>query len=180
MSDEPTQWQRFVRVGRRVGWFHLLFSFRGRIGRARYWIIVPVLLVPVAAIFGTLEILLAAEENRYVLPPEFEVLIPLVFLLLVIFSLFTAGAITVKRLHDRNRHGAWALICYVPLAVALFLLPYDFIESAGIARDDVLSWIYIPIALWCVVDLGLLPAAKGAERFGELPLDTKSAAAMFE
>ena len=106
----------------------LLFSFEGRIGRRSWW------LWSAAVLIG-LSIYLTAVLRIAGLPKGTTDL--LVTLLLV----WPALAISVKRWHDRDKPGWWALIAFVP----------------------VVGWI------WALIENGLLRGSDGVNRFGTEP-----------
>ena len=106
----------------------LLFSFEGRIGRRSWW------LWSAAVLIG-LSIYLTAVLRIAGVPKGTTDL--LVNLLLV----WPALAISVKRWHDRDKPGWWALIAFVP----------------------VVGWI------WALIENGLLRGSDGVNRFGTEP-----------
>lgn len=82
-----------------------LFSFKGRIGRRDFWIWIGVWLVGLAILFT----LAGAELMPYSTAGLF-----------LSGSLIPAAAVVVKRLHDRNKKGWWALLlsqhgCFLPV-----------------------------------------------------------------
>ena len=91
-----------------MNWPYLMFGTRGRITRAQWWIGSLILLI-VAAV--------AAVLNRFA-GISLAVILWLVFLLI----LYCALAVTVKRLHDRNRRGWWILVFPLGFIVLVSLL----------------------------------------------------------
>jgi uncharacterized membrane protein YhaH (DUF805 family) len=98
----------------------LLFSFRRRINRAKYWLalviyfavdIVIVLFGTAMAVFGSIALWLV------------------VFAILVLPMLISACAVGIKRLHDRHKSGWWLLLFY--------LLPILFDGLAPIHRASI-------------------------------------------
>jgi uncharacterized membrane protein YhaH (DUF805 family) len=123
-----------------MGLFHYLFSFSGRINRAKQWAILLVglvfgILLQVA--FATLVgwgAVQAAFQNKtpfmqFVTTQQFHtflVVAGIIYLVMIYIHL----AVTTKRLHDRNK-GAWWLLIFVllPLVLnipALMYLPQMF------------------------------------------------------
>ena len=88
------------------------FSFEGRINRRMYWVYLP---ISVILTVTTGLITVAAEANGadwvlvFVIPS---------FLVKVIIDF----AVTVKRLHDTNRRGSYALLAVIPVIGAIYLL----------------------------------------------------------
>ena len=132
-------------------WRHL-FSFEGRISRRTYWytVVVDIIctviflalwIIPVDAYFmffmeiGVLELYDAVN----------------IFRLLTLFvglplSIWIGHAITVKRLHDRNRSGWWTLMSFVP--------------AIG--------------PLWLAIECGFRKGTPGLNRYGEPPIRKSS------
>ncbi|RKU27514.1 DUF805 domain-containing protein [Candidatus Poribacteria bacterium] len=81
-----------------MSFFAILFSFKGRVNRAKFWM-VNLLLIVVVGIM----VLIYGEEGSVILFP-FGILC------------FWAGlAITAKRWHDRNKSAWWILIELIPI-----------------------------------------------------------------
>lgn len=98
----------------------MLFSFNGRINRAKYWLyaVVAAVAVFVAQVAMTLSANEAGEPNPMILA----------IYIVVMLAVFWFGlTMAVKRFHDRNRSGWFYLLFLVPvlsiwpLAEALFL-----------------------------------------------------------
>lgn len=84
-----------------INWQNLLFEFRGRINRAKYWIGMLVLLAFESVLFL---IAVALDSGAF----QF-----FAWLVLVI-CIWPALAISVKRWHDRGKSGWWVLIGLIP------------------------------------------------------------------
>ena len=112
----------------------LLFSFEGRLNRQPYWIMV--------ILMG----LLNGGFQRYLYGygPMGEPMGGggMVGLALAILSIWIGFAVQIKRWHDRDKSGWWALLNFVP----------------------VLGWI------WILVECGFLRGTFGDNRFGRDPL----------
>jgi uncharacterized membrane protein YhaH (DUF805 family) len=106
----------------------LLFSFEGRIGRRSWWLWSAAILIGMALyLTAVLRIAGVAKDTAD--------------LLVNLLLLWPALAISVKRWHDRDKPGWWALIAFVP----------------------VIGWI------WMLIENGLLSGTAGANRFGYQP-----------
>jgi uncharacterized membrane protein YhaH (DUF805 family) len=138
-----------------MNWPHLLLSTRGRINRAEWWIGSCILLI----IDG-----IAAALNRFA-AIGLAVVLAVVFLLIVYCSL----AVTVKRLHDRNRRGWWILM--FPLG---FVVLASIVSTFGEDLDPALYYAVLAaaliIAIVAVIELGLRPGTAGLNRYGPDPL----------
>ena len=95
----------------------LLFSFEGRINRAKYWgvticaaIAFGIVVGIVGAIFGT-----SADGT----PSGIGMVVALIAF---VAYFWVALAIAVKRWHDRNKTGWWILIALVPVIGGLWYL----------------------------------------------------------
>ena len=76
----------------------ILFSFKGRINRAKFWMVNLLLIVVLGIV-----VLIYGEEGSVILLP-FGILC------------FWAGlAVTAKRWHDCDRSGQWILIALIPI-----------------------------------------------------------------
>lgn len=106
----------------------LLFSFDGRIGRQTWWRWGAAAMIGLA-LYLTVVLRVAGAPQH--------IADGIVNLLLV----WPALALSVKRWHDRDKRGWWALVVLVP----------------------VVGWV------WALIENGLLPGTRGANRFGESP-----------
>ena len=138
--------------------FDLLFGFKGRINRAKFWLAALIYAVFFLAVVGitmsmssSLDALFGAGLIAY---------IPLIV---------SGIAVGIKRLHDRDKSGWWLLLFYVgPL----------FINMAGVyglgAEESTLSQIllYVSFAIniWAIVELGFLRGTIGNNQYGGDPL----------
>ena len=143
----------------------LFFSFRGRIGRARY------LAVQLA--------LLAFWFELVVKPPlqfsaQWQAL--LFVWAAVIAMIWINVATTVKRLHDRDRSGWWAIAILVLNRLAYLYYGLFFGLSFGV---DISIFAELPLVLLAVamsllqtgvfIELVFLAGAEGANRYGPDP-----------
>jgi uncharacterized membrane protein YhaH (DUF805 family) len=149
-----------------MDWQSLLFSFRGRINRAKYWLAVLVFVVA-DAVLGLLGWVL---DNGVAV----QILSFVVNLAVLIASI----AVCIKRLHDRDRSGWWLLLFYVgPVAVALIggFFFWAAADTVGMSAE----WSYlglrlcllggIALAIWGFVEIGCRRGTAGYNRFGPDP-----------
>jgi uncharacterized membrane protein YhaH (DUF805 family) len=106
----------------------LLFSFDGRIGRRTWW------LWGAAAMVGLAIYLTAVLRIAGVRAETTELLVNALLL-------WPVMALAVKRWHDRDKPGWWALVVFVP----------------------VIGWI------WALIANGFLRGTRGPNRFGDKP-----------
>ena len=95
----------------RTSWPHLLFSFTGRISRARWWIGVVVVSV-VGGVNAWINSTVAPDDGVLTIGPG---LIQIATFVIGIALLWPALAVSVKRWHDRDKSGWWMLIGLIPL-----------------------------------------------------------------
>ena len=149
----------------------ILFSFNGRIGRITYWLAILALIAGVLVLtFAPFE--LGNEEAAILI-----VAVTSQFIWLA--SLWPTLAVGSKRLHDRNKSGWWLLVFWV-LPFLLFFGGFGaaFTSRSGdVSIGSIMMVASLPFALWGIVELGILPGTKGANRFGADPVPAAGAAA---
>ena len=137
----------------------LLFSFRGRLNRKRYWMTVIVTMAVIILLL--LLALVMMREQRF----EFAALTVVILLLLYIPLIWIGLAIGAKRLHDRDKSAWWLLVFYV--------LP-GILSSLGNQMDDlgflILHVVSFAITVWAFVELGCLRGTLGPNQYGPDPL----------
>jgi uncharacterized membrane protein YhaH (DUF805 family) len=111
---------------------YLFFSPRGRINRKRYWLGAILLIVVYLVPFAFL--LLLSPDNLSL--PFF-----LLFFIFWALYMYMILMLALKRLHDRNRHGAFIILLLIPI-----------------------------INLWPTIEILFLRGASGENRYGPDPL----------
>lgn len=174
-------------------WF--LFSFEGRINRAKFWLSLPILLVWMIGIL--LMMLIAMEYALYLAAqaqPHFSAkinaslsideltkmlglashlslsprdtislagnLIGLSILMWIVL------AVSVKRLHDRDRSGWWIMPFFV-LPCFSDYLPNRLTDSIFMAPLNLAFFVF---GIWGFIELGFLRGTSSTNRFGPDPL----------
>jgi uncharacterized membrane protein YhaH (DUF805 family) len=126
----------------------LFFSPEGRIGRAKFWIGLLILLgisIAVAVLFSILGAIVGGNEATA--PGEFKVngvkAIPYVILAFAftIFTMWAGICMSIKRCHDRDRSGWFILVSAIPF-----------------------------VNFWYIVEVAFLPGTSGINRFGANPV----------
>jgi uncharacterized membrane protein YhaH (DUF805 family) len=131
------------------------WSLSGRFTRLQWW------RFQIWAMFGFIVVVFAAiniEADR--LRIGLIAAAAAVFLLALI-------AVTVKRLHDRNRSGWWI--------VAIYGIPFLLDSAAYAVGANYYFYFAIPatlINLWVLVELGFLRGSRGPNRYGDDPIGT--------
>jgi len=173
-----------------------LFSFSGRINRAKIWLFIPIAIVWWLAIVAIAAFGLhwshyveAMRAFKATVPHAFHPPFPhpdaisgpgwgvvAAIVVLALAYVWAKLAIFVKRLHDRNK-SAWWLIPYwlLPLALhayvrvsehSMFLRHY---AAMGMPQKIAFG-VALLIGLWVFVELYFFRGTKGENRFGPDPL----------
>ena len=117
----------------------LLWSYEGRIGRARFWLgVLLVILMSIAlGIIGSL-FGIPIDSSRGVVVEEISAAGALYLLAAFVAVAYAQLAVYVKRFHDRGKTGWWVLIAFVPV-IGFF---------------------------WILIELGMLPGDPGPNAYG--------------
>jgi uncharacterized membrane protein YhaH (DUF805 family) len=142
----------------------LFLSFEGRIGRLQFWL--ATVIVEGAAWAVQWATRLPSEIDWGAVGPSVAVLV------IELTAMYPEAAIAVKRLHDRNRPGAyvWAL-----LAAATVFRVADFLGY--VTHDPVHSnfaqWVFMlavgVVLLTFLIELGFKRGTPGPNRYGTGP-----------
>ena len=100
----------------------LLFSFQGRINRAKFWLVHVVMWVVVLVVFGAILGSAALSSDPQAALQSVGVVGGLILLVVYILALWIGLAIAAKRWHDRNKSAWWILIVFVPAVGGLWYL----------------------------------------------------------
>ena len=121
----------------------LLFSFQGRVNRAKFWLVAVGMIVVEAVVFGaTGGAALMSGDPAAALSSLGVVGVVWAVLFIVVF--WISLAVAVKRYHDRNKSGWWVLIILVP--------------AIG--------------SLWYLIECGFLKGTTGPNAYGADPLSS--------
>jgi uncharacterized membrane protein YhaH (DUF805 family) len=144
-------------------WGEYLFSFHGRVTRAKWWLFVLIFIVYNFAVTALCVLIFGF----------FGILWGLVLTMLLIWP---SLAISEKRLHDRGKPGMWLLLFYLaPLALGTIKLwLYGDIGISAITHPTglatVLSLGEFILIIWAIVELGILRGTVGDNEYGPDPL----------
>jgi uncharacterized membrane protein YhaH (DUF805 family) len=141
-----------------MDWGNYLFSFEGRINRAKYWLFVLISLIAMAVAFALLFAL------------GFSVAGFIVAGIIYLVLLYCGLAVGAKRLHDRNKSGWWLLVFY--------LLP-NVLSGTGAASQSpglnaITGLVSFGILIWAIVELGCLRGTIGPNQYGPDPLEGRA------
>ena len=126
--------------------FQICFSFNGRTNRAAWWL----LNLPIFAIFA-----ISVITNNF--PTKISLrIIPLLVLAWIHL------AVTVKRLHDKDKSTLWILFYLIPLIGTVCVLSFQL--SSG-------WWVLIHLltvinGIWMCFELGFIKGTEGSNQFG--------------
>ncbi len=137
----------------------LLFSFEGRINRAKFWL---ALLISGIAQLVAGALIIAS----YALMGDFFALGAIAVFFLIVIPIVVSGfAVGIKRLHDRDKSGWWLLLFYVVPAI---------LETIAQSIDDG-GWPWAAgaaaLTIWMIVELGCPRGTPGYNTYGRDPLE---------
>jgi len=143
--------------GRPLNYVWLLFKFKGRINRAQY-VVVQLALLTLWLIAW----------------PKFPIFLSSLWILVVAIAIFWINAATtVKRLHDRNRSGFWAILILIfdRTCFAYYGLFFElyFGVDISVAKELLLVMVAVALSLlgtWIIIELFFLMGTDGPNRFG--------------
>ena len=145
------------------------FGFEGRINRARCWR--AMLLNFVCLMMFMMVVPLSIGDSFRNADPKWAMPLTLALLCgtlgpILIVSMWCFAAITIKRLHDRNRSGWWM--------IPFFVVPPLFNRFDDLLGD---SWAVVllghavnALCLWGFIEMLFLRGTSGPNRFGADPL----------
>ena len=144
-----------------MDWAKRLFDLSGRAGRKTYWLTI----IPVTLVLFTCVGLLVEEGQGIPLWATLAAIGVTLAMLPVIF------AVSVRRLHDRNKAWWWMLLYWV---VPMLFGPSADGQDALIpglppAINATLSLVSAGVSIWSLIELGFLKGAAGYNRFGPDP-----------
>ncbi|MBD0846480.1 DUF805 domain-containing protein [Pectobacterium versatile] len=123
------------------------FSFKGRVGRRDFWVWMAIWVALMAVLFT-----LSGQSWLDTQSTAFGLVV----------LLWPTSAIMVKRLHDRNKSGWWALL----LVVAWMLVSGNWTMFSSIWQWGIGRFLPILIVVMTLLDCGVFLGTKGENRFG--------------
>jgi len=141
-----------------------LFSFRGRASRITYWRVQLAASAVIAVLWVTTIFLAMGAGDIAAIP-----------LLLLLPVLVAALAVTVRRLHDRDK-SAWWLLAFWAAPATCFVVASGLTEQTGVGGTPAMAAALAGLVFefWALVEIGLLSGAKGPNRFGPAPARRRS------
>jgi uncharacterized membrane protein YhaH (DUF805 family) len=168
-----------------------LFSFKGRINRAKLWLFIligfawEIVIISIAgAVYGLAGV--SHMMERGTVPTSLTIGVTgavagILIAVLVIAYIYAAFAVTVKRLHDRNKGASWLLVFWL-LPLVLYIIGTAILGGAVAMGDGSGAALWslpftlgaLGIIIWAFVELYCLRGTIGDNRFGPDPLAGKS------
>lgn len=150
---------------------YLLFSLDGRISRQPYWIGMLIILMASVVLKMALGPMFDVTVNEFIAQrrPEEAVRLDILVNLIV---LWPSLAITIKRLHDRNRPATWGIVLYILFGIMIVMEFFGFVGTPQQPQPIFLgvALLMAVIGLWLLVELGFLKGSKGDNPYGPNPL----------
>jgi len=137
----------------------LLFGYDGRIDRL-YCFLGFLAFCAIMAFFSGI------AEDATVGTGDIGRYVALVFI--VVTGIWIHSAVTIKRLHDRDKSAAWYLIFGVA-PLGLFIAAIYFYGVRAFEISSILFFVSIAGLICAIVELGLLRGTPGPNRFGPAP-----------
>ncbi len=127
----------------------LLFSFQGRINRAKWWLTSIAVGVAEMVLFGIIVALFSGGTDPSTGMPTFNPIGSILCIVVLVAVMWISLALSAKRWHDRNKSAWWILIVFVPVVGGL----------------------------WYLIECGFLPGTAGSNQYGPDPLASSTRAA---
>jgi uncharacterized membrane protein YhaH (DUF805 family) len=144
--------------------FYLLTSFKGRIGRKRFWLasmyMMGLQFLFFAVALGFVEVAFGLDQLA----------INSINLVLQLGSTLPVFALLTKRLHDRN-HPAYVVgLPFLPTLVSVFGMHFGVPDKILHVVPIGTGAITAVMSLWLLVELGFLRGTIGSNQYGPDPL----------
>jgi uncharacterized membrane protein YhaH (DUF805 family) len=162
-----------------MDWSHVLFSFKGRIGRQSWWLANLAVTIAVALVTSIINaiarsldmVVFDAETNQFEPTGILSILLAVIGLV----NLWIIYALAVKRLHDRDRTGWWVIAPLIGLAIGIILAfaALSFPEGHREPWNTLGVFAFfglVGLLLWLFYEIGFLRGTEGPNRFGADPL----------
>ncbi|MBV4414216.1 DUF805 domain-containing protein [Enterobacteriaceae bacterium YMB-R22] len=131
-----------------------LFSVKGRLGRRDFWIWIGLWLCAMVLLFS-----LAGSDTLSLQTASF----------ILVCLLWPTAAVVVKRLHDRGKSGAWALL----LVLAWMLPAVNWNMLPGVWQWAVGQLLPTIIMVMMLLDLGAFVGTQGQNKYGKTTAEVR-------
>lgn len=144
----------------------MLFSFAGRLNRARFWLANIVLFM-----VGLVLLPIPGLSWVFIRTSPLSIAALVLVSIANLLVLFAGLAVVIKRLHDRDKSAWWLLLFYLVPSVLLTIAAYtDRTGTGAVEVRLILVLACLSIAVWFLVELGFLRGTTGPNRCGPDPL----------
>ena len=174
-----------------MNWGSYFFSFQGRINRAKLWLYIPIVIAIYIVYFILLSILFGGSIVAILKGGPAGLmaggaslgLAGILTCILALVILFAGIALTVKRLHDRDKSAWWLIVFWlVPLGINVTTLANriamlnDTSDAAPPTNPVmmILQLVALGLTIWAFVELYCLRGSVGDNRYGADPLAGKT------
>lgn len=149
--------------------WNFFFGFAGRINRAKCWR--AMLLNFVCMMMFIMIVPLSIGDSFRNADPKWAAPLTLALLCgtvgpILVVSMWCFAAISIKRLHDRDKSGWWMVLFFI--VPSLLDKLWDWLNDPTLAF--IVSAIGFGLSVWCFVEIFCLKGTKGPNRFGSDPL----------
>lgn len=174
-----------------MNWGSYFFSFQGRINRAKLWLFIPIVIVIEIVYFILFSILFGGSILAMIKGGPAGLmaggaslgLAGILTCILFLVVLFAGLALTVKRLHDRNKSPWWLIVFWLaPLVLNVTTLSSRIAmlnDTSGAVPPAnpvmmILQLVALGLTIWAFVELYCLRGTVGDNRYGPDPLAGKA------
>jgi uncharacterized membrane protein YhaH (DUF805 family) len=170
-----------------MSWGSYFFSFHGRINRAKLWLFIPIVIGIYIVYFllfsvlfgGSMLAMLKGGPGGLMAGGASLGLSMILTLALALIIIFSSVALTVKRLHDRDKSAWWLIVFWlIPFVINCAVIANaigTLNDSAGaVAMTNpaimAMRLISLVLTIWAFVELYCLRGTIGSNRYGADPL----------
>ena len=174
-----------------MNWGNYFFSFQGRINRAKLWLFIPIVIAIEIVYFilfsvlfgGSIMAMLKGGPAGLMAGGASLGLGAIVTCILVLVVIFSSVALTVKRLHDRDKSAWWLIVFWlVPIGINVTSLGNRIAmlnDTSGAVPPTnpvmmILQLVALGLTIWAFVELYCLRGTVGDNRYGADPLAGKT------
>ena len=135
---------------------NLLFSFTGRVNRAPYWLVSIAVMVAALVVVG-IAVTIAGRSTMAIVIGGAD----------LVLMIWIGLALTIKRLHDRDKSAWWLLLFYFAPSIL------QAIGHRAWSAGFILVLIGFGIGLWALVEIGFRRGTAGPNSYCHDPLQVR-------